>query len=259
MSTFNPIFYYNIITASASFKNLLIAAYKFENNGNDSHTNAYNGIVGATTTFSTANAVDGLAGQFINNTTSRITIPALISSAFTFTTSTGIGNGVDKPFSIKANIRINNYSTLNGIFSKYSGANNNTSEYLFYVRTNGRLALLMLNRGTGTNYLLLETIATVPIGGVNNVVVAYDGSGSVNGISFWINNVLSKTSILGTTNNVSVGTYLSMGSTALTPVIAASALGSVKLVGTIDELYIFNAALTVAQVATLQTNYYPNF
>jgi hypothetical protein len=253
MSTFNPIFYYNIITASPSFKNLLIAAYKFEGNGNDSHTNAYNGTVGTATTFSTANAVDGLAGQFINNTTARITIPTLISSAFTFTTSTGIGNGVDKPFSIKANIRIINYSTLNGIFSKYSGANNNTSEYLFYVRTNGRLALLMLNRGTGTNYLLLETIATVPTGAVQNVIVTYDGSGTAAGIKFYVNNVLQST------NDVSVGTYLSMGSTALTPVIAASALGSVKLVGTIDELYIFNAALTVAQVATLQTNYYPNF
>ena len=258
MSTFNPIFYYNIITASASFKNLLVAAYKFENNGNDSHTGGYNGTVGVGTTFSTANAVDGLAAQFTVTTTTRITIPD--NNVFSFTTSTGTGNGVDKPFSIKANIRINNYATLNGIFSKYSGANDNTSEYLFYVRTNGRLALLMLYRGAvANNFLLLETTATIPTGSVQNVVVAYDGSGSVNGISFWINNVLSKVSIPGTTNNASVGTYLSMGNTALTPVIAASALGSVKFVGTIDELYIFNAALTATQVATLQTNYYPNF
>jgi hypothetical protein len=111
----------------------------------------------------------------------------------------------------------------------------------------------MLNRGTGTNYLLLETIATVPTGAVQNVIVTYDGSGTAAGIKFYVNNVLQST------NNASVGIYLSMGNTALTPVIASSALGSIKFVGTIDELYIFNAALTVAQVATLQTNYYPNF
>jgi hypothetical protein len=128
MSTFNPIFYYNIITASTSFKNLLIAAYKFENNGNDSHTGGYNGTVGAAVTFSTANAVDGLAAQFTITGTSRITIPD--NDVFSFTTSTGVGNGVDKPFSIKANIRILNYATNNGIFTKYSGANDNTSEYL---------------------------------------------------------------------------------------------------------------------------------
>jgi hypothetical protein len=251
MSTFNPIFYYNIITASASFKNLLVAAYKFENNGNDSHTGGYNGTVGVGTTFSTVNAVDGLAVQFTVLTTTRITIPD--NDVFSFTTSTGIGNGVDKPFSIKANIRIVNYATNNGIFTKYNGTNTNASEYMFYVRTNGRLALLMLNRGTGTNYLLVETIATIPTVGVQYVVVTYDGSGTAAGIKLYVNNILQST------NNASVGTYLSMGNTAITPVIGASALGSVKLVGSIDELYIFNAALTATQVATLQTNYYPNF
>lgn len=252
MSTFNPIFYYNIITASASFKNLLIAAYKFENNGDDSHTGGYNGTAGVGTAFSTLNAVDGLAAQFTVLTTTRITIPD--NNVFSFTTSTGIGNGVDKPFSIKANIRIINYATNNGIFTKYSGANDNTSEYMFYVRTNGRLALIMLNRGTGTNnYLLVETIATIPTVAVQYVVVTYDGSGTAAGIKLYVNNVLQST------NNASSGTYLSMGNTAITPVIGASALGGIKFVGTIDELYIFNAALTATQVATLQTNYYPNF
>jgi len=251
MSTFNPIFYYNIITAPASFKNLLIAAYKFENNGNDSHTGGYNGTVGVGTTFSTLNAVNGLAAQFTVTTTTRITIPD--NDVFSFTTSTGVGNGVDKPFSIKANIRINNYATNNGIFSKYSGANDNTSEYLFYVRTNGRLALLLLNRTAGGAYLLVETIATIPTGAVQYVVVTYDGSGTAAGIKLYVNNALQST------NNVIFGTYLSMGNTAITPVIGASASGSIKFVGTIDELYIFNAALTATQVATLQTNYYPNF
>ena len=244
-------YYRALIQQSTSFKNLLIAAYKFENNGNDSHTGGYNGTVGVGTTFSTVNAVDGLAAQFTVLTTTRITIPD--NNIFSFTTSTGIGNGVDKPFSIKANIRIINYATNNGIFTKYDGTNTNTSEYMFYVRTNGRLALLMLNRGTGTNYLLVETIATIALGAVQYVVVTYDGSGTAAGIKLYVNNVLQST------NNASVGTYLSMGNTALTPVIGASALGSIKFVGSIDELYIFNAALTVAQVATLQTNYYPNF
>ena len=68
MSSFNPIFYYNSITSS--FKTSLIAAYKLSN-GND-ELGLYNGTPGASVTFSSTNAVDGNAGQFITNSNSII-------------------------------------------------------------------------------------------------------------------------------------------------------------------------------------------
>lgn len=245
MSSFNPIFYYNLITAN-SFKNLLISAYKFENNGND-ELGLYNGTVASAVTFSSTNAVDGLAGQFISNTNSRITIAD--NNAFSFTNGT-----TDLPFSIKANIRSISSSLTQPIFSKWNGTNNNTSEYLFYTRAStGRLALLLLNKNSGGGFIALETTVSVANGLVNNVIVTYDGSGVFSGVKMYINGVLQ------TLNNFSSGSYVGMGNTSVTPIIGNRSVGNTPFVGTIDELYVFNAELTQAQVTVLQSNYYPYF
>jgi hypothetical protein len=50
-----------------------------------------------------------------------------------------------------------------------------------------------------------------------------------------------------------------MGITTANATIGGPFSGNAPFVGTIDELYIFNGALTQAQVTTLQTQYYPNF
>jgi len=240
-------YYRTLIQQATSFVNLLVAAYKFENNGNDSHTNGFNGTVGSAVTFSSTNAVDGLAGQFISNTNSRITIAD--NDAFSFTNGT-----TDTAFSIKANITSINPTTIQPIFSKWNGSNNNTSEYLFYTRaTTGRLAILLFNN-VGTNrFIGVETTASVTNGLVNNVIVTYDGSGTVGGIQMYINGILQSVT------NISSGTYVGMGNTTLTPIIGNRSGGNAPFVGTIDELYVFNAELTPAQITTLQTNYYPNF
>ena len=240
-------YYRSLIQTVTTFKNLLVAAYKFENNGNDSHTNGFNGTVGSAVTFSSTNAVDGLAGQFISNTNSRITIAD--NDAFSFTNGT-----TDTAFSIKANITSTNSTTIQPIFSKWNGSNNNTSEYLFYTRaTTGRLAILLFNN-VGTNrFIGVETTASVTNGFVNNVIVTYDGSGTVGGIQMYINGILQSVT------NISSGTYVGMGNTTLTPIIGNRSGGNAPFIGTIDELYVFNAELTPAQATTLQTNYYPNF
>jgi hypothetical protein len=240
--------YYRIlIQEETGFSNLVVAAYKFENNGNDSHINAYNGTVGSSVAFSTTNAVDGLAGQFINDTNSRIVIAD--NNAFSFT------NGVnDTPFSIKANIRSTTTSVVQSIFSKYTGSNNNTSEYLFYLRgQTGRLAILFFNKNAGGGFIGVETTASVANGLVNNVIVTYDGSGVWTGIKMYLNGVLQSLS------NLSSGTYVGMGNTTVTPIIGNRSGGNSPIAGTIDEFYIFNAVLNPAQIDTLQTNFYPNF
>lgn len=242
---FNPIFYYNIITSS--FKNLLVAAYKFEGNGDDSYLNSYNGTNGGSVTFSSTNASSGLAGQFISNTNSRLTIAD--NSAFSFT------NGVsDTPFSIKANITSLNSTTLQPIFSKYNGNNNNTSEYLFYTRAStGRLAILLFNKNVGGGFIGAETTVTVTNGLVTNVIVTYDASAVWTGIKMYINGVSQ------TLTNISSGTYVGMGDTTVTPIIGNRSGGNNPFIGTIDELYIFNTNLNPTQISALQTNYYPNF
>jgi hypothetical protein len=247
MSTFNPIFYYNMISQNPSFLSSVIAAYKFEGNGNDSHTGGFNATNGGSVTFSSTNASDGLAGQFISNTNSRLTIAD--NNAFSFTNGT-----VDSPFSIKANVRSISSGLTQPIFSKYTGANNNTSEYLFYLRApTGRLAILLFNRNVGGGFIGVETTASVTNGLVNNVIVTYNGSGTVGGIQMYINGILQSV------NNLSSGTYVGMGNTTVTPIIGNRSGGNNPFVGTIDELYIFNAVLTTTQIATLQSNYYPNF
>lgn len=244
MSTFNPIFYYNIITSIPSFTNLLVAAYKFENNGNDSYIGGYNATNAGKFTFSSTNASNGLAGQSISNISSRLTIPD--NNVFTFSNGTN-----DTPFSIKVNITTSNTTITRSIFHKWSGYNNNTSEYHLYTKlTTGRLAIDLFNKNPGGSRLSVETITSVTDGITKNIIVTYDGSGVWSGIKIYVNGVLQSL------NNLSVGTYTCMGNTSLNTTIGGAATA---FVGTIDELYIFNAELNTTQVAILQSNYYPNF
>jgi len=240
-------YYRTLIQQATSFVNLLVAAYKFENNGNDSYINAYNGTVGSTVIFSTSNAVDGSAGQFSNNVNSRITITD--NDAFSFTDGTN-----DKPFSIKANIYYVQLGAINPIFCRYSGSNNNTSEYLFYLRSNGKLALLLFNKASGGVYIGAETSAALVVNTAYNVIVTNNGSGLWTGIKIYLDGV-SQT--LAPLNNGSG--YTSMGNTSLLSQIANTSTTNYPFRGTIDELYIFKSELNQVQVDVLQSNYYPNF
>jgi len=240
-------YYRTLIQQATSFVNLLVAAYKFENNGNDSYINAYNGTVGSFVVFSTTNAVDGSAGQFGNNVNSRITIAD--NDAFSFTDGTN-----DKPFSIKADIYINQTATINSIYSRYSGSNNNTSEYIFYVRSTNKLAVLLFNKAPGGVYIGAEVSTALSNNTAYNVIVTYNGSGSWTGIKIYVNGVSQTLSAL---NNGSG--YTSMGNTSLLTQIANTSTANNPFRGTIDELYIFKAELNQVQIDVLQTKYFPNF
>lgn len=242
-------YYRTLIKQKTDLFNACIAAYKLENNGNDSHINSFNGSVGTSVTFSSTNAVDGLAGQFIANNNSGIIITD--NDAFSFTTGT-----VDKPFAIKANIRTSNTPTNNVIFSKWNGLNSNASEYIFLTRGGtGRLAIFCYNRLAGGAWIGVETTTSICDGNPKNVIVNYNGSGTVSGFQLIVNGTVQSL------NNISTGTYLSMGNTTVSPVIGNRSGGSssYSMIGTIDELYLFNIFLNSAQIAELQNKYYPNF
>ena len=241
---FNPAFFFN--STSSLIKKDLVAAYKLSD-GTDSYINAYNGTVGSFVVFSTTNAVDGSAGQFGDNTNSRITIAD--NDAFSFTDGTN-----DKPFSIKANINYNQLGAINPIFCRYSGSNNNTSEYLFYLRSNGKLALLLFNKASGGVYIGAETSAALVVNTAYNVVCTYSGSGSWTGIKLYVNGVSQTLSAL---NNGSG--YTSMGNTSLLSQIANISTANNPFRGTLDELYIFKSELNQTQIDVLQTKYFPNF
>ena len=241
---FNPAFFFN--STASLIKKDLVAAYKLSD-GTDSYINAYNGTVGSAVIFSTTNAVDGSAGQFANDINSRITIAD--NDAFSFTDGTN-----DKPFSIKANINYNQLGAINPIFCRYTGSNNNTSEYLFYLRSNGKLALLLFNKASGGVYIGAETSNALTVNTAYNVVCTYSGSGSWTGIKLYVNGV-SQT--LAALNNGSG--YTSMGNTSLLSQIGNSSTVVNAYRGTLDELYIFKAVLNQTQIDVLQTKYFPNF
>lgn len=241
-------YYRTLIQGNSDLFNKAIAIYKFEGNGNDSHTNALHGTVGSAVTFTSANAVDGLAGQFVNSVNSRITLP-LTGNLLSFTTGT-----VDKPFSVKANVLRTASGVNQDIFSKYSTLSN-ASEYRIYVESaSNLLTVILTNRVTGA-YLLVRTTVPFPLNTMTNLIVNYNGVGTIStpGIEIYFNNVLQ------TLTNSSSGTYSSMKITTNPAVIGnKAASNNDPLRGTIDELYVFNAVLTSTERATLQTNYYPN-
>lgn len=241
-------YYRTLLNYSASaLKNALLAVYKFENNGDDSLGNYNATSIGSAVTFSSTNAVNGLAMQTANSVNSRISLP-VTGNPFSFTTGT-----VDKPFSIKANIYLRGLGTQQSIFTKYNGSNNSTSEFIFYVRTTNQLAILLFNK-TGSVYIGAFYSVPFVINTPYNVVVTYNGSGVWTGIKMYVNG----TSVTLSALNSGTG-YTSMGITALVPTIGNNVVTSNPFIGMIDELYVFNGAISQTDVTTLQTQYYPNF
>jgi hypothetical protein len=207
----------------------------------------YSGTARTSNTFTTTNAVDGLAGQFLNSLTSGIVIPD--NDAFSFTDTF-----TDKPFAVKFNVnRSVSTPSLSPIFARYTGTTNNTSEYLIYLRST-KVAILLFNKNTGGVFIGAETVATIPASTTTNIIVSYSGSGSWTGITIEINGVAQTL-----TNLSSAGTYVCMGNTAQSTMIG-SYTNSVtqNYAGTIDELYVFKELLTADEKALLQTNFYPN-
>jgi hypothetical protein len=233
--------YYSLIDGGLASK--AIAIYKMSD-GSDS-LGLFPATVGSSVIFSTTNAVDGLAAQFNGfSADSSFTIPD--NNAFSFTDGT-----TDKPFALKFNLNfLPTTPSLSPIFARWSGANNNTSEYLIYLRST-KVAVLLFNKTAGGVYIGAETTLVLSSNTPYNIIINYSGSGLWTGIKIYVNGVLQ------TLNPLNSGSgYTSMGNTGLATTVSFA--NTSRLRGTIDELYPFNAELDSSEIATLQTNYYPN-
>lgn len=227
----------------------LVAAYKLSD-GTDSHINSYNASTLTSINFNNTNAVDGNAAQFPLKT-SRFIIP--YNSSFVFSDGTS-----DKKMSIKANIYLTRIAdTVNYIFGRHTGTTNNSSEYVFYVRTSGQLAFLKMNKAAGGVYIGAQSPAnSIVLNTAYNVIVTDNGSNSWTGVKMWINGVAQTLTSL---NNGTGYTCMSNTNTGLDTNIGKVGTSSFDSPLTIDEVYLFNDELTAEEIAILQTNYYPNF
>lgn len=185
----------------------------------------------------------------------RITKLAGVGKAVSFLTSTGItipdsdsftfNNGVnDLPFSISLFVYItgagSGYSVLFGKSTSFAG----TGEYIL-VYNSGVVTLMLLNNGVGT--INISRVSTsVAQNAWKHIVVTYNGSGLASGINIYINGALAN----GATGGAGVYTGMTNTTKVLSIGNSSEVTGS-YLQGSIDEVIIFNKALSLAEVGTL--------
>lgn len=234
--------YYTHLIQS-SFASDLIAAYPLSN-ANDAHA-GLNGVATGVV-FDSTNAVNGNAGQFTLASNSRVLLPD--NNLFSFTNGTN-----DLPYSMKCNIYLRTIGVLNPILWKGNGSANPSSEYYFFVDATNRIRIAHCDKTTINWRIEAFTSTTLALNTPYNIVLTYNGNGSWTGWKVYVNGVSQ------TMTNASVGTYTTMNNTTFQPAIGNASGVVIPFRGMIDEFYIFKKELSLAEVTTLQTNFYPNF
>ena len=140
----------------------------------------------------------------------------------------------NRPFSISAWIKITG-TTSQGIVTKYGGTAS-TNEWIYYT-TGGKLRLLFASIGFATSTTTLSTNTWY------HVVCTYNGQLTNNGINLYINSVQETVTYGGSGSSPIVNTSQ--------PVEIGRHSGSNYLNGQIDEVGIWNTALTSTQVAEI--------
>jgi hypothetical protein len=220
----------------SNFLTNLVAYYPLNGNAND----IINGLNGINTGISYLTGNVGLGANFLNDTTSRITIADTNFLSFT--------DGVnDIPFTMIFSVK-QTATGANFIFSKLDTVAT-ISEYNIFIFNNKiRLGIFTNN----SNFLSTEANTTLALNTWYNIVVTYDGSKLFSGIKIYINNVLQ------TSTNLGVGTYTGMMNTNLTPLIGnrINNFTNEAMSGMIDELYIYkNRVLSATEVSEVYTKF----
>jgi hypothetical protein len=152
------------------------------------------------------------------------------------------GNGTtDSPFSISAWIKMDDASAFR-VATKYENANR---EYLFTTDSSDRLSLALYDNSNGTRIQRKYNTALTSFQGQwINVVGTYDGSSLSSGINIYLNG----TRVDDIDGNL--GTYIAMENTTQPLEIGRSNLTSFSN-GKIDEVAIFNTALTPTEITSI--------
>ena len=220
----------------SNFLTNLVAYYPLNGNSND----VINELNGINTGISYLTGNVGLGANFLNDTTSRITIADTNFLSFT--------DGVnDIPFTMIFSVK-QTATGANFIFSK-ANADGTIQEYVVLIFNNKIRFAIFTNI---SNWFGAEGNTTLALNTWYNIVVTYDGSKLFSGIKIYINNVLQ------TSTNLGVGTYTGMMNTNLTPLIGnrINNFSNEAMSGMIDELYIYkNRVLSATEVSEVYTKF----
>ncbi|MHA1288232.1 MAG: LamG domain-containing protein, partial [Candidatus Thorarchaeota archaeon] len=156
------------------------------------------------------------------------------------------GNGNDLPFSISAWV-YPTFTTQGEIVSKYNTSGNHR-EWVFSIMSNQslRTALVKYN-DYGTRIGVRTATGTIILNKWQHVAMTYDGSESSSGLKLFINGVEFST----TTDNS--GSYAGMTNRDAPVSIGVSSISSYPFGGYIEELKIYDRAITLEEVQTLYT------
>ena len=195
----------------------LIADYQFNNNLIDD-ANGYN-LIGQNITYNNGNAV-------FNGTTSRASRTDT-NDMFSFT------DGVkDLPFRIETSIKFNAFTQVFQFIASKRGASNTLCEWqLFYSVNTNEFRFNLFSDGGDVDYFRLNCLITPSTETIYNIVIDYDGSGTLEGLNMLVNGVTA-------TDKTEVGSYTNMVKTFFFAV-ADSLIGANYFNGEIDYLKIY--------------------
>lgn len=222
---------HGILSSSGGFipstlTNDLIALYKAESNANDS-LGAYNGTAQGGLTYVSGQSGDAFSG---NGTTSYVSLP---NDSFNFTGDFSISTWINTPTTAGNQMIFSNMMYNGGARKGY------------YISLVGdAVEVWLVNQPTFSQYILTSSL--ISINTWYNIVVTRE-SGVV---KIYVNN-----SLIATDTNA-----ITMGYISTSPAIGAYTNGlpiSRYFNSKIDELNIWNRALTSTEITELQTKFYP--
>jgi hypothetical protein len=151
-----------------------------------------------------------------------------------------------QPFSFSVWLKDSGTTGYRNIFYKQ---NHPLSVPGYFFRIYDNVAELVLVRGSG-NFLWVRETVPISDGNWKHLVVTYDGSGTTAGVKFYVGGAPVATNQVA--NFGSVSTILNDAK----PIMGGAKSGTTDLFfsGTIDELGIWNRALTAQEVKTLYNN-----
>ena len=210
-----------IFATSSTLWNNLLSYYTADNTPNDSK-GSINGTLFNGATYGTGKINNGFSLDGVNDFVdfgNNFDFDG--STAFTFSFWMNLSNLTDKT-----------------IIGKWNSGN---FGYLFFLI--GSKLRIALSNNVSTNILRIDTVNSLTTG-LKHIVISYDGSKNVSGLTVKIDNTSQS---LTTLNNTLTGSISTTDSFRISP----NVVGLNYMVGIIDELAIWNRVLTATEVTEL--------
>lgn len=202
-----------------------------------------------------ATLVDGKIGKayrFTSSGNSYVKIPDSDTLSF----NGGSDGNPDKPFAYWMWINPTNSAANRWLVSKRGspagGSPGTQCEYQIARLTDGKIRVIIFSGGGSTVFLQGTSSGAAAQDEYSFVVCSYDGSGTVAGMSIWINGVLQEVDDTGTT-----GTYVSMNAGTSNLSIGQQSWdddSASGFIGDIDEVGLLNRVPTQEEVDYLLNN-----